>query len=96
MKGTNRRQMRKFLNKYIALIKVAFDNGLNADICTRLKPDNGRPWFTGMFYKEGADFTNPSEDCITNIRFVCYEWRTIEENEEVFEKMKKFVESYKK
>lgn len=95
MKGTNRKEMRKLLNKAIALMKMAFDNGIDMSVGTRLK-DNGRPWFTGYVYEEGTDFSNPVEDGKSNLFFTCYEWRDVAGNEDQLERVKEFIENHKK
>ena len=77
--------MRKLLNKYIALMKEAFDCGLNMYIWTRFK-DNVSPWFTGSVHFEGTDF---KYDGITSLAFAAYEWQSVERNEEDLKKAKK-------
>lgn len=90
--GTDRKEMRKLLNKYIALMKVAFDNGLDMCIWTRLK-DNASPWFTGRVHVEDTDFKN---DGITSLEFSAYYWRAVEGNEEDLKKVKEFINNHKK
>lgn len=96
MKGTNRKEMRKLLNKYIALMKVAFDNGLNMCIDTRLKLEPDKPWFTGRVYEEDSDFTDPGQKGVRLMYFECYDWRAVEENEIQLREVEKFIENHKK
>lgn len=96
MEGTNRKEMRKLLNKAIALMKIAFDNGLDMSIGTRLKQENGNPWFTGYVYEEDSDFTNQEQAGKKYFFFSCYEWRNFEENVEQLELVKEFIENHKK
>lgn len=97
MTGTNRKEMRKLLNKYIALMKVAFDNGINMELDTRLKvDDNGRPWFSGRVNMEKTDFTDKAQDGVTYLYFTAYEWRDVEGNEEQLKAVEKFIEEHMK
>lgn len=96
MESTNRKEMRKLLNQAVALMKVAFDNGLDMSIGTRLKEEDGRPWFTGYICEEDSDFTNNEENGKKFIFFSCYEWRSVEENEEELAPVKEFIENHKK
>lgn len=96
MAGTNRKEMRKLLNKYIALMKVAFDNGLNMSIDTRLNLEQKRPWFTGKVSEEDCDFTDLGQSGVRFMFFEGYEWRTVEENEIQVKLVEKFIEEHKK
>lgn len=97
MTGTNRKEMRKLLNKYIALMKVAFDNGINMELDTRLKvDDNGRPWFSGRVNMEKADFTDNAQSGVTYLYFTAYEWRDVEGNEKQLKAVEKFIEGHMK
>ena len=97
MTGTDRKEMRKLLNKYIALMKVAFDNGINMELDTRLKVDeNNRPWLTGRVNMEKCDFADKSQDGVTYLFFTAYEWRDIDENWEYVKLVEKFIEDHKK
>ena len=97
MAGTNRKEMRKLLNKYIALMEVAFDYGINMDLDTRIKVDgNNRPWFTGRVNMEKCDFTDAAQAGVTYLYFTAYEWRSVEENEEQLKAVEKFIEDHKK
>lgn len=96
MEGTNRKEMRKLLNQAIALMKIAFDNGLDMTIGTRLKEEEGRPWFTGHIYEENSDFTKEEENGKKYHFLSCYEWRSVEENEAELELVKEFIENHKK
>lgn len=97
MEGTNRKEMRKLLNKYIALMKVAFDNGINMELDTRLKIHEGnRPWFTGRVNMENSDFTDNDQDGVSHLFFTCYEWRDVAENEEQLKAVVEFIENHKK
>lgn len=94
--GTNRREMRKLLNKCIALMKVAFDNGIDMTINTRVKDENNRPWFTGTVYMEDCDFTDDTQDGVLHVFFTCYEWRDVEENEAQLKRVEEFINNHKK
>lgn len=97
MKGTNRKEMRKLLNKYIALMKEAFDGKLNFEIDTRLKIyENNRPWFTGRVSVEGCDYTDDTQDGVEYLLFACYEWRDVAANLEQFRLVEEFVKAHKK
>lgn len=96
MEGTNRKEMRKLFNKYVALMKVAFDNKINMDINTRMKAENNRPWFTGHVYIEDADFNDNTRDGIDYLFFTCYEWRDVADNELQLKAVEKFIENNKK
>lgn len=97
MTGTNRKEMRKLLNKYIALMKVAFDNGINMELDTRLKVDgNGRPWFSGRVNMEKTDFTDDSQNGVTYLYFTAYEWRDVDENWLQVSAVETFIELHKK
>lgn len=97
MTGTNRKEMRKLLNAYIALMKVAFDNGINMELDTRLKVDkNGRPWFSGRVNMEKTDFTDAAQDGVTYLYFTAYEWRDVDKNWEQVKLVGKFIEDHKK
>ena len=96
MEGTNRKEMRKLLNQAIALMKVAFDNGLDMSVGTRLKEEDGRPWFTGYVYEEDSDFTDQEQAGKKYFFFSCYEWRDVKENEKELELVKAFIENHKK
>ena len=97
MTGTNRKEMRKLLNKYIALMKLAFDNGINFELDTRLKVnENGRPWFSGSVNEEECNFTDDSQDGVRYLCFACYEWRTVEGNEEQLKAVERFIEEHMK
>lgn len=96
MTGTNRKEMRKLLNKYIALMKVAFDYGINMELDTRLKVDRNSPWFTGRVSMEKSNFTDNSQDGVTYLYFTAYEWRSAEENWEQVKLVEKFIEDHKK
>ena len=96
MAGTNREEMRKLLNTYIALMLIANENGINFEIDTRLKVEDDRPWFTGRACEEGCDFTDETQRGVRYLYFVCYEWRSVEKNEEQLKAVEKFVEDHKK
>ena len=96
MEGTNRKEMRKLLNKYIALMKVAFDNGLNMRIETRLELEQDKPWFTGNVCEEGSNYTDPRQRGVRYMYFEGYDWRTVEENEIQLKEVEKFIENHKK
>lgn len=97
MTGTNRKEMRKLLNKYIALMKVAFDNGINMELDTRLRVDeNNRPWFNGRINMEGCDFTDAAQNGVTYLYFTAYEWRDVDENWKQVKLVEKFIEEHKK
>lgn len=97
MTGTNRKEMRKLLNAYIALMKVAFDNGINMDLDTRIKVDgNNRPWFTGRVNMEKCDFKDAAQDGVTYLYFTAYEWRDVDENWKQVKLVEKFIEEHKK
>lgn len=97
MKGTNRKEMRKLLNKYIALMKVAFDNGINMELDTRLKLDkDNRPWFSGRVNMEKADFTVEAQNGVTYLYFTAYEWRGVDENWLQVSAVERFIEQHKK
>ena len=97
MIGTNRKEMRKLLNKYIALMKVAFDNGINMELDTRLKVhEDNRPWFSGRVNMEKADFTDNAQNGVTYIYFTAYEWRDVDKNWEQVKLVEKFIEEHKK
>lgn len=95
MTGTNRKEMRKLLNKYIALMKLAFDNRINMDINTRLT-EAERPWFVGHAYLEGSKFTDKEQEGASYVYFTCYEWRTVEGNEEQLKAVERFIEAHMK
>ena len=97
MAGTNRKEMRKLLNAYIALMKVAFDGGVNMELDTRLKPEkDNRPWFSGRVNEEKCDFNDDSQDGVSYLFFSAYEWRSAEENWEQVKLVEKFIEDHKK
>lgn len=97
MNGTNRKEMRKLLNAYIALMKVAFDSGINMELDTRLKVDgNNRPWFSGRVNMEKTDFTDKSQEGVNYLYFTAYEWRRAEDNWEQVKNVEKFIEEHKK
>lgn len=96
MAGTNRKEMRKLLNTYIALMKVAFDNGINMELDTRLKRENDRPWFSGRVNMEKCDFTDAAQDGVTYLYFTAYEWRDVDENWKQVKLVEKFIEEHKK
>lgn len=97
MTGTDRKEMRKLLDAYIALMKVAFDNRINMELDTRLKIDgNNRPWFSGRVNMEKTDFTDKSQNGVTYLYFSAYEWRDADENWEQVKLVEKFIEDHKK
>lgn len=97
MTGTNRKEMRKLLNKYIALMKVAFDNGINMELDTRLKVGkNNRPWFSGRVNMENANFTDYDQCGVTYLYFTAYEWRDVDENWLQVNAVERFIEEHKK
>ena len=97
MTGTNRKEMRKLLNKYTALMKVAFDNGLDFEIDTRIKvTGNNRPWLNGRVNEEVCEFTDDSQNGVRFLYFTAYEWRSVEENWEQVKLVEKFIEDHKK
>lgn len=93
MKGTNRKEMRKLLNKALALMKIAFDRHLNMNVNTRLDEEKDRPWFTGHVSIEGCDFTM---DDGRSLHFYVYEHRTVRENEKELERVEEFIEKHGK
>lgn len=96
MTGTNRKEMRKLLNAYIALMKVAFDNGINMELDTRIKREKDRPWFTGIVSEENSDFTDKAQDGIRYLYFSACEWRDVDENWKQVKLVEKFIEEHKK
>lgn len=97
MKGTGRKEMRKLLNKYVALMKVAFDNGINMELDTRIKLDkDNRPWFSGRVNEEGCEFTDTAQSGVRYLYFTAYEWRNADENWEQVKLVEKFIEEHKK
>ena len=86
--GTNRKEMRKLLNKASALQKEAFDCGLNMEVYTRLKTENNRPWFVGYVWEE--------EHIEDKKEFQCYEWRDVAENEKEIEIIEQIIKNHKK
>lgn len=97
MAGTNRKEMRRLLDKYIALMKVAFDNGIDMELDTRLKVDgNGRPWFSGRVNMEKTDFTDDAQNGVTYLYFTAYEWRDVKGNEEQLKAVERFIEEHMK
>jgi len=97
MTGTNRKEMRKLLNKYIALMKVAFDNGIDMELETQIKLDkNNRPWFSGRVNMEKSTFTDPAQNGVTYLYFTAYEWRGVDENWNQVKLVEKFIEDHKK
>lgn len=96
MEGTNKKQMRELLKYAISLMTDAFDNGLDMSIGTRLKEEDGKPWFTGYVYEEDSDFTNQEQAGKKYFFFSCYEWRDFEENVEQLNIVKEFIENHKK
>ena len=93
MKGTNRKEMRKLLNKALALMKIAFDRHLNMEVNTRLDEKTALPWFTGHVYIEGCAFTKHDG---RSLYFYVYEHQTVRENEEQLERVEEFIEKHGK
>ena len=97
MAGTNRKEMRKLLNKYIALMQVAFDNGIDMELETNIKLDkHNRPWFTGRVNMEKSKFTDPAQNGVTYLYFTADEWRDVDENWKQVKLVEKFIEDHKK
>ena len=92
MENTNRKEMRKLLNKCCALMKAAFDNGVNMEITLR-DADKDNPWFVGYIYEEGCDFTVKDG---RSRSFSVYNFRSVEENEAELSAIEKFIENHKK
>lgn len=92
MVNTNRKEMRKLLNKCCALMKVAFDNGLNMEITTR-ETDKDNPWLVGHICEEGCDFTEKED---RHMYFTVYNFRSVEDNEAMLSAVEKYIENHKK
>lgn len=92
MEDTNKKEMRKLLNKYCALMKVAFDNGLNMEITSR-DADKDNPWIVGHVCEEGCDFTEKDD---RHLYFYVYHFRSVEENEAGLSVVEKYIENHKK
>lgn len=92
MKKTNKKEMRKLLNKCLALQKAAFDKGLNMSIGTRYS--GGEPWFTGCVCVEGCDFTDKKQKDVTNHFFYCYDCHSVEENEMELKLVEEFINKH--
>lgn len=91
-KGTNRKEMRKLLNKCCALMKVAFDNGLNMEITSR-DTDKDKPWLVGYVCEEDCDFTVKDG---RHLYFKVYSFCGVEMNEAELSAVEKFIENHKK
>lgn len=96
MTKTNRKEMRKLLEKYIALMMVAFDNGINMELDTRLHCENDRPWFTGRVSEENSNFTDKAQDGVRYLYFSAYEWRSVADNRKEVKRVEEFIEEHKK
>lgn len=93
---TNRKEMRKLLNKYIALMKVAFDNGINMELNTRLKCAEDLPWFTGRVSEEDCNFTATAQNGVRYLYFTAYDWLDVDDNWKQVKLVEKFIEEHKK
>lgn len=92
MGKTNKKEMRKLLNKCLALQKAAFDKGLNMSIGTRYCGDE--PWFTGFVWVEGSDFTDKEQVDVTHHFFYCYDSNSVEENEKELKLVEEFINKH--
>ena len=92
MGKTDKKEMRKLLNKYIALQNAAFDKGLNMSIGTR--DCGGEPWFTGYVFVEGCDFTDKKQADVTHHYFYCFDTNSVEENEKELKLVEEFINKH--
>lgn len=92
MGKTNKEEMRKLLNKCIALQKAAFDKGLNMSIGTR--DCGGEPWFTGYVWVEGCDLADATRADVTHHYFYCYDTSSVERNERELELVEEFINKH--
>lgn len=91
-KGTNKKGMRKLLNKCCALMKVAFDNGLDMDINIR-GADKDKPWIVGYVYEEDCDFTKNDG---RHLNFTMHNFCRVDENEAELSAVEEYIENHKK
>lgn len=94
MENTGRKEMRKLLNRAQALQKLAFDNGLDFNLGTRLKEKEDRPWLTGNVYEETADFTIKEDEGVRYRFFYVYEWMSVEDNNKTLDAVEEFINNH--
>lgn len=92
MENTNKKEMRKLLNKLCALMNVAFDNGLNMEITSR-ETDTDGPWIVGHVSEEGCDYREKDG---RHLSFCLYNFYSVEDNEATLSSIEEYIENHKK